>query len=231
VLHLFGDESSFGTATTYAIVIVNAEQQLAMEMALSEVKVMFGGSPELRIHCRELFNAHARAKTGWQHLNNEDALQLLSVAGNYLRTAGTCFNVGVVDRSTLPKNLEIPIQGKKYAIPAGPKQMAAFAYTLALAGLEKEEFRLWIDPDTTKIEWGGARRQAGRVPLTFDGIAITPESFEGTKPPLLDVADVLAYSAAHSLCKTSPDRRFRQAFESFGSTPRQLEFHHQVFPE
>jgi hypothetical protein len=98
-------------------------------------------------------------------------------------------------------------------------------------GLENEEFRLWIDPDHTKIEWGTGRRQASRMPVTHEGRSITPEAFEGDKPMLLDVADALAYSAAHFLSSTSKDSRFEQSFLSFGASPRSIDFHYQVFPE
>ncbi len=230
--HLYGDESHFGNAITYGLVIVDAEKQSLVEVALSEVKGMFGGKPSDRIHCRELFNKHARAKTAWAHLSEKDILELMAVTGNYLRHAGATFNLGHVDRAHLPPQLEIPLHGAvPFKIPAEPKQLAAFAYTVALAGVEVHEFRLWIDPDHTKIEWGAGRRQASRMPVTLEGKMITPEPIDGAKPMLLDVADVLAYSAAHFLSSTSPDVRFEHAFRAFGAHPRTLDFHHQNYPE
>ncbi|MBN8753630.1 MULTISPECIES: hypothetical protein [Variovorax] len=136
MLYLFGDESSFGNAITYGLVIVKAEDQERVLAALGEVKEMFGGTPADRIHCRELLNKHARAKTAWASLSDGDVLQLLAVTGNYLRNAGAAFNLGHIDRAGLPPHLEIPIQGSPVKILAEAKQLAAFAYTIALAGLE-----------------------------------------------------------------------------------------------
>lgn len=232
MLYLYGDESSFGNAITYGLVIVDDKRLDEVEVALGEVKEMFGGKPSNRIHCRELFNKHARNKTEWSHLNETEVIELLTVTGNYLRTAGATFNLGHVDRAKLPPHLEIPMAGAApVKILAEPKQLAAFAYTIALAGLENHKFHLWIDPDHTKIEWGPGRRQASRFPVTYEGLSITPEPSDGDKPMLLDVADVLAYSAAHFLSSTSPDIRFEKTFKAFGTSPRSIDFHHQVFPE
>jgi len=125
--------------------------------------------------------------------------------------------------------------GRHPRIPTGPKQLVTFTYGAVLAGFERDPgvsgVRLWIDPDPSKIAWGGKRRKATNVPVTFEGNPIQPQVIAGDKPLLLDVADILAYCSAHSLSAESRTDKeaFRKIFVRFSPEVREFAFHEQAF--
>jgi len=236
VLCLYGDESHFDTAVTYGLVLVQSELLPAVEQALIDVKLAFGGTADSRIHCRQLFHPDARAKTDWRSLRTAEVFEMFCMLGNGLRMAGASFRVGHVDML----DVESYIFGSKVpnTTPTGPKQLATFAYVVALAGLEQTpghaNFRLWTDPDPTRVEWVGKRRQAGRHPFSMEFTGpLVPEPIVGPKPVLIDVADVVAFCAAHVYCdRKVPDiRKYGDAFNSFSMEYRKMIFHPQVFQD
>jgi len=63
-------------------------------------------------------------------------------------------------------------------------------------------FRLWIDPDSTKIQWGTGRRQADSTRGMYVDLGagqeppfLEPTFLDGPPPALLQLADVYAYIA------------------------------------
>jgi hypothetical protein len=233
MLHLFGDESCFDTAISYAVTVIPPERQAEIEAAFGEVKACFGGPRAARIHCRELFSGEQRKKSPWAHLSPPDLFPLLVMTGNYLRLSGARFKVGLID--TRDVGQQFSGVGSIGSHPAGQKQLVAYAHVAALAGIEKypggEEIKLWKDPDKTLIEWGDKRRQAGNVPVSVDGKLIQSEPIVGDKPHLLDVADILAYTTSHAFCSRGLSDRtpFINAFDAFVPELTRMDFHPQAF--
>lgn len=236
VIDLFGDESVVNSAITYGLVLLPCDKTRLAENALNRVKIKFGGIESNRLHCRELFAGDKRKSTAWAHLSIQNVFDLCWESANSVALAGAMFRIGFVDRSRLPKIMSFG--GHLPETPADPKQLIAFAYTIALAGLEKNPgipaVRLWQDPDHTKIPWGGRRRKAGNVPLTFDvqgPNAIKPQVIQGDKPILLDVADILAYCSAQVLsAEMKRDKaQFRRIYDRFSPDLRKIAFNEQTF--
>ena len=237
MFNLYGDESHLDTAVTYALVIVPENRMFDVEQALTEVKLSFGGAADSRIHCRELFHPAAQAKTDWKALSIQELFEMFCMIGNSLRLSGASFRLGHVDMLDTEPFLFGNTSPSR--TPTGPKQLATFAYMLALADLEQspgyDNLNLWIDPDPTKIEWFGRRRQAGRHPISNDIYGPLKPQFipVGAKPTLLDVADLLAFSAAHihSHKKTQKTEFFNEAVKSFNANYRRMQFHPQAFED
>ena len=211
--HAFGDESSFlNGLTTYAIVGVWSENQNVTEDAFRQLKLSFGGKADSRIHCRELFGIHARAKSDWAHLRDQDVgrflLSLTKLADQFqLRR-----NVGFVDGSRAPKSL-LGVGSIESKCELSEKHLCTLAFVAAAAQvfqqLGPDKVKYWIDPDKTKIDWWGQRRQAGLTRtlslIDFDFAKVTPELDKPTDRIFLDLADVLAYSAGRARSTIEPD--------------------------
>lgn len=233
VLDIYGDESIQNSAVIYGLVVSPCERTASAEIALREVKIRFGGNEQMRLHCRKLFAGDSRKSTSWAHLEPDDVFSLCFEVARVFSASGISFRVGYVDRRGLSDHMLFA--GRLPKIPTGPKQLMAFAYGAALAGLEREpgvaNVRLWIDPDSTKIEWGGKRRKAMNVPIMFEGNQIQPQIISGEKPLLLDVADILAYCAGHSLSSElrRDKEKFGKIFACFNPEVRPITFHEQTF--
>jgi hypothetical protein len=129
--------------------------------------------------------------------------------------------------------------GRHSATPSKTKQLTRFAYIAAIAGFERqpgfERVRLWVDPDQTKMEWGGRRLQAKSVRVTVGEVdgknELVPEPITGAKPSLLQVADILAYTAANALSveARSDKEKFRAIYSLFRPELVEFTFHEQTF--
>ena len=99
----------------------------------------------------------------------DDVFVLCANVAHSLYSVGCRFRVGYLNSQNLPDTMIFA--GKLPETPSKTKQLTRFAYTAAIVGFEKqpglEQVRLWVDPDQTKIEWGGKRAQAGNVRVTF----------------------------------------------------------------
>ncbi len=236
-LELFGDESASNSAVVYSIVTCPVNLRQMAEKVLDETKQAFGGVPDAVIHCRLLFPGDQRRKTLWHHLGPDDVFALCAHIARGLYSVGLRFRVGHVNTQGLPDTMVFA--GRHPATPAETKQLTRFAYTAAIAGFEKqpgfEQIRLWVDPDRTKIEWGGRRLQVKSVRVTAGDIEgvneLVPEPITEAKPSLLQVADILAYASANALSiETRPDKdKFRAICSIFSPEVLEFTFHEQTF--
>jgi hypothetical protein len=193
----------------YAFVVCPAGSRQETELALAATKVKFGGTPTSEIHCRTFFAGDQRRKTDWRHLEGDRLFALCAQIGRYVSEAGATFRVAYLDRRNLLDAVNIPSVSRATGsrITAGPKQLTRFVYLAALTGFEKNpgtgRLKVFVDPDNTKMEWGTVRRKPHSINMRIDhggqSLPVVPETIRGSKPPLLEVADVLAYSAAQTL--------------------------------
>ena len=105
-----------------------------------------------------------------------------------------------------------------FFIPRSDAISTRFSLTEALIVLSVLEFRVWIDPETTQVQFFGQRRQAGltrsrtlKPGSDLEDEVIVPEEVDGPKPTLLEVADLYGYTAlqVHSGRAGEAGRRYR----------------------
>lgn len=212
--HVFGDESIRGEDIFYGLVCVPITRLQQVESILGDVKEAFGAERSTRFHCRELFHKDARRKSAWRHLSDKAALDLALAVTSRLAGFGIRTCVGHVKRPPIGHVIEgvgsvggMTIKHSKQFIP--------FAYTGAAGPLMWDsEFagrcKLWIEPSGDLINWFGGQKRAIEGLLKtnwFDektGAVLThivPENVSSrVRPPLLDLADLLAYSSCRSIC-------------------------------
>lgn len=216
---LYGDESIKGNQVVYGIIFLPSAHVEEAEKSLAEVKLRYGGRPEDRFHCRQIFHDNARNNSKWAHLSREKAFQFAqdfwcAVENKSLRTF-----VGHVNKSTFP--LEIFGAGDIKSVQfVDDKQLIPYAYQVATATivgdpLYRGNCRLWTDLQKDKISWPGKNRQVGRLlksnyvdleKRTVETVMI-PENMESREHSIiLEVADLLAYSAASVLSKRADEK-------------------------
>jgi hypothetical protein len=229
---VFGDESHSNEIVTFAFFIVPALKMDALDLALRQVKIRYGLPEDVRIHCREMFNEHARAKTAFAKFSTEHMLRFLNDLMQASFDAGARGVVGHLNAKNAPdKFLMGPWQTVGEVKPdEGPleefdasslKVRMMFCYYAATASLShcvaQSKIKAYVDGDSTKIPYFDNKRRKVDGLRSFFGLDTSdarfePEIVRDIKPPPLDLADVLAYASARALSKTAS--RNRIAFDS-----------------
>lgn len=236
--NVYGDESLSGEKghVVYGLLICPIGSQQIAQDILSAVKEKFKGSADSRLHCREILHPDKRARSPWAHLNNKQALDLISNITDALADIGLETRVGHVIRSNVPDVLP-GFAGKPDVRITDIKQLIPYAYGAAVGQLcfdEKyaDNCSFWISPESSVITWfGGGRRQVDRL-LQLNRVnsgdrvveaMMTPVNIESKEyPPLLEVADLLAYATLrHLINKTegkqrASDKVLEQTFKCMG---------------
>jgi hypothetical protein len=215
---VFGDESTFQEVVVYAVAVFHeADTQDATDL-LAALKRQVGLADDTPIHCRVLFSEHGRAKSGWAKWSEERVFEFLDQVVIALRRCRVMCRVAAVNRTEYP-SVHPAGAGFKRGIME-PKQLAGLLFHGATApivdSIGSDAISLYVDPDKTKIDWFGGKKQADRNYAHTDtagGRVLAPTRFESTeRPALLEIADLLAYSAAHALSNAAQKRR--RGFES-----------------
>lgn len=220
----YGDNSESNNAVTYGVVLLAEELEEHALAALKEVKAAAGGKDDSRIHCRQLFRPEARAKTAWAHLNEDGAFQLCLSVARSLTEIGMRSQVGFVDNREVAPQVNLP--GNAPPIKTIREHLPVYAFR-GLAGILDaqvgwDNIRFVLDPDTSRVRWGGRKRQTQEALKGMYSEMRTPGSprqiqleFASTpKPLMIDVADVLAYCSAQALSVqvTRVKPRFQEIF-------------------
>jgi len=206
----YGDESCFKDLATYAIVVVKKTNLESVINRINLVKTEFGLNIEDFIHCKEILNPSARKKTNYRILNDKQAEQfILSVITKIKDTVISSVgiyndryfkNVGYREEGTDRTFFPSKLKDKK-------KMWQMLAFQAASPIIDKKfgtaNTKLWIDYDHTVVDhFGlGQKKQQYRSYNFFSlekKTTFMPEPKPNNKPDLLQIADVLAYSAAHS---------------------------------
>jgi hypothetical protein len=210
LLEVFADDSVIGNAVVYGFVAFRPELIDPAIGAINKIKAKYFAPPEAMLHCRVLFNDAARAKSEWAHLVEDQPYFLCYDVAKAVRGIGVLCAIGFMDKLTVPERMEaVYYRGMeeepiRVGHPLNDKQLLQYAYMsgalLFDQAVGRDHVRVWIDPDRTKIEWLGQRRQAKSI---HEFIKPSGDNV-GQGASLLEVADLLAYSSARVL---SRDRR------------------------
>lgn len=231
-LDVFGDESVGDEVVSYGLLAVPTVDVPTVEGLLAITKQDFGGTASHKLHCREMFSGDARLKSPWAHLNSSDVFSLYERLARQISDAGLRRIACVARTGEFPSAL--PAEGGWPKIVLGGKQLAAFCGNGAMIPLSRNpgmhRLRFWADPDSTPIAWfGGRRRATGALSAFFDhGIGEPPrlatQPIIGEKPPLLEIADFVAYASQRGQSRRygAMEQRFKALCSSLA--PELLEF-------
>jgi len=213
IVLLYGDESHSHEVVTYAFVIVPAQKLESVELAFENVKKRHGLRAEVRVHCRGIFNLHARNKTEFKSFSSEDLFRFLKELMTESFLAGARGWVGYLDSRNVPDILLFKSKARqgidKWDV-RDLKNRMFFCYQAASGPLTHifppSQVKAFVDGDKTKIPHFDKRRQVDSLrsffPVEHNNAKFFPHVMHGNKPLILDLADVLAYAAARGLSNT-----------------------------
>lgn len=215
-VHAFGDESSYGDVVAYGIVAAHTHNRHTAERFLAGLKRRYGVDPGEEFHFAELYHQDTRKKTGWKQLSIDRIFDFAEELVSGLKGVPVVFTVGAAHRNEQP--IEFPEAGHFPAFKMGTKELTAIMCQAALTPLnqfyDQSQIKFWTDPDKTPISFGYGKVQAHRMHYLNNSdagqrIDAEPPNEEAT--PLLQVADLFAYTATHAL--TDNRYRFKDRFE------------------
>jgi hypothetical protein len=201
---------------------LNGDAHLAIATAAWNALIAKAGMPEnTRVHARELFHGHARAKTPWRMLTEPQVAKLSVDLIRAVAVTGIRFFLGVVYKDTYPA-AGVPAgldeTGRQLFVKFTSEHGYAFAFAAAAHLLSSGdvgvlrpgiEYTLHVDPQSSKVRlWGHTSMQ---VRSLIEATGLKPTDFT-EKPSLLDAADLFAYAATRKIAGVNA--RNRDACES-----------------
>lgn len=212
--YLYGDESESKGLAVYSIVICPQETLSIFTERICDIKARYQVAHSAKFHCRELFNGSLRRKSAWRHLTERQAYQVALDLTVALGGMGLETTLGIVDTSILGASI-LPVGNSKTHKMNLKEHIIPFAFQAAIAPLLSDQrykgrMKLWVDPNSSKIDWFGKSPQAHSL-LTAGELdtkelkrkdVLVPENLINKERPLgLEIADLLAYSGARALAK------------------------------
>jgi len=194
---------------TCGVALYRQEKVAEAERILAGAKEAAGVPLTARIHCRVLFSGDARRRSEWANVSAERVNEMIRELCRDLQPLGERPLVAVIDPRSVPV---VPAAGGAPEIRLTDKGIASTAYQAVLPFLYMrygpDGYRLWIDPEKTRIPWGARHQRADSTRGIFvdfaptmrplaEPIELQPEVQE-PKPSLLEVADVYAYVTARA---------------------------------
>jgi len=229
-IRIYGDESRFNNAITYGLLLLPSTLEEILVSGMSKLKVQFGLNATDAIHCREIFNQEARKKTPFKKFSDGDLFKFLVEISAAFYSAGGRSWVGILDSRATPDVLMFSDgQTSKVSIKewniTDVKLRMLFAYHAALAPVTKminhENFEVFVDGDHSKVTTLGGNRKIDTLrsvfPINHGNKKIFPTPVKKDKPQLLEMADVLAYVAAHAISsvRVSNSENYQRVFDNF----------------
>jgi hypothetical protein len=199
---VLADESTADQFVTGGLLRLPAEHVETAVAALAKAKTDRGLSVNAEIHCRVLFSGDARRRSRFAALNPQQCVELITACVEAMNAAGGTWWGSWVDRKTYPTVLRL-VEGQPFRVES--KHLAGLMVFSALARLDNEHavgtsYRLAFDPDPTKIDWGLPRKMQA---THFSRINSQAIALPDAHRPLLEMADVAAYTLAQSLVAES----------------------------
>ncbi len=208
--HLFGDESTAQNVVVYGILVLNDNDLVAAENDFSDVIESSGVPRGTRFHAKEVFFSKAREKSAWRHLDDTEIWKVARSLLTCLKSHRPMFCIGVVDQKTYPSKMP---SGTGHEIRIIPEHLYSIAFQAAFGAVDSHgltnletKIKLWVDPQTTKLNFWGVGKVQIKNFLKYRHI--NPEKIEGPKPILLDAADLFAYIAGRAVSDySSPNKK------------------------
>jgi hypothetical protein len=209
-LVLFGDESTAKGIVTYGIVATQGEIHHGQaKAAWNHVIRTAGRADGTRVHAREIFSGHARAKSPWHHLTETQVDEFVVDLMAALKAVGVGFFLGAVFKDTYPPEgvpSGIDANGQQTFVPITDQVAYGFGFAAAVAGLNTGnpppmprgmKYSLYIDRMEARGPlWGPWGNVAVRRLIEGTGMVPTPYD---EKPLLIDAADLFAYASARAV--------------------------------
>ena len=230
----FGDESQFGNTVVYAYVIVPRLRVTQVEARLLSLKRAFRIPPDTALHCKVLFHEDKRSKANLEHLTPDRVRALLHHALTIMNQGRTILRYGVADLDDARKrfgvdstmtlrsaagepDLTLPVNFDPKAI-IGLLAKGCFAVPEdGSQGPSLSQCQIIASREPSMVRFVGRRSQAHNLYGGFSEIGAAEGEVFQFQPslstealaPLLQLADVAAYTCSHAQTPGSNTAFFR----------------------
>ena len=219
----YADESVTSNIIVYAAAVFPIDQVSSAETGLASMKEALGLASTTPLHCRIVFNAHARRGTAWESVS----LEAINSAIMALCRGLALIGYRPVAFISKPSHIVIPSlpEDQSKGVPLDEKGQAAIGFQVLSFYLTNlygyGAAKLWIDPDKTKIPWLNGKTQPNFTRSSFMDLGpdIEPPQSESiieivSKPLLLEIADLYRYITAkvHKATGGRKDRWFQELY-------------------
>jgi hypothetical protein len=243
MFNVYGDESIGPEYVAYAAIVVPENRTADAVAVLTALKEETGATAEDVLHCRQLFSGQQRQKIAWHSKSMAEVFDIYSKLLSRLAPTISRTIVSLGRISDFPTSISgdqwrhidpnfvgpMPWSDGFEFSPKNIASMGAQAVGIPLSkwpGFEKTTF--WPDPDNSMIEMAGGRRKfssmvncyvdhgdpatnpAGKIPVMYS---------RGSKPALLQVADLVAYIGQRQASngRTPNDQRFAKLWRQINA--------------
>ena len=239
----YGDEAQFQESLVFAFAVVRRSLRQRAIDVLNRIRSEFWIPWDTPLHCRILFNEHARRKHGMGYLSQTRVHALLD------RLVQETRNVPVVCRfatTVLPKrNPLVNSTAPFFVLPNEPKGVLGLLMQCCFANKQPnaEQCEIFVSADPTKIRFMGKNKyQAHRGYRGFSDIGapagmvfeIEPHivSSSGWKDePLVQLADVFCYICSHADGSLVKNDMFTQLLKQMHFSRGQMMLQENAIPQ
>lgn len=217
----FGDDSKFGDILVFAFFVIARKDIDRMNKRIAKIKRKFGVPEVTILHCRELFHPHPREKAGLGHLSSERAR---SIVGHIIHELNVLdCRVSYAFLRSRPGEMVLPGVGGipvHYDDKGMLSMLAQACYSRPGGALDPRTgaCEIFVAEDRTKIQFLGAEfGRADKWTAGFSDVGaepgtvfrITPRPIPVAGHPMMQIADVLAYTCSHALSGVPPSPFFK----------------------
>lgn len=212
---VYGDESQFRDILVFAYAIFHRRDVQNATKVLEELRQHYRIPSKAPIHCRVLHNAKARRKYHLDHLDDGDVSALIAAVVDQMKSIPAACRFAwtrLPNRDPLVDSVD-----PSWVLPNEPKGVLGILMQTCFAvpadgsqGPSATECDIFVSADRTKIRFLGQKRyQAHRGYSGFSDVEAPQGQVFHIEPhvipddrwrdqPLLQVADVFAYTSSHA---------------------------------
>jgi hypothetical protein len=107
IYHAFGDGSENSCGVFYGLILIPEQSIQQIQKQLDELKIKNNGGVKSRLHCRELFHVHARKKSCWAHLSEQEVIKLCGDALKIVSSFHPKYLLSFIPREHFPKQFRL----------------------------------------------------------------------------------------------------------------------------
>lgn len=107
IYHAFGDGSENVSGVFYGLILIPEQSIQPIQAQLDELKRKYKGVAKSRLHCRELFHSHARKKSCWAHLSEQEVVKLCGDALKIVSATQPIYLLSFIPREHFPKKFRL----------------------------------------------------------------------------------------------------------------------------
>ena len=235
----FGDDSQYGDTLVYTFAIIHRNRISVTESRLVALKRRYRIPDAVPLHCRVLFSGDQREKAGLGHLTPQSAKQIVERAITIMNRGSVLIRYAVADlaecKVTMGNELQMydksGTESDRLSVIVDPKAVLGILMQSCFAvpadgseGPTSSQCTIYVSDDATRVKFvGPQRKRADRMYSGFSSIGapegqvyqLSPIPMREEQQPLLQLADIAAYTCSHAFEVRETSSFFRTQHNRF----------------